>query len=182
MTIAAIAAVDENWGIGYQGQLLEHIPEDMKYFKELTTNKIVVMGRKTQESLPQKKLENRVNIVLTNQDANYENDIIYGSLKDIHWLIDWFKIYECGFEKYQSYTDRKLYRPKDIFIIGGASTYEQLLPCCDKLYITKIYKTHENVDTYFPQLGGEEWEIESESELKEYEGIQYQFVVYKRKT
>ena len=65
--ISAIVAVDENWGIGFNGQLLEHIPEDMKFFKKITTGNVVIMGRKTWESLPIKPLPDRLNLVVTSK-------------------------------------------------------------------------------------------------------------------
>jgi dihydrofolate reductase len=63
--ISAIVAVDNNWGIGYNGNLLEHIPDDMKFFKKLTTGNVVIMGRKTWDSLPVKPLPDRLNLVIT---------------------------------------------------------------------------------------------------------------------
>lgn len=180
MSIIAIAAVDENWGIGYKGELLEHIPGDMRRFKELTENNLVVMGRKTQESLPNKKLPNRINIVLTNQDLEDEDKIFYTNLKGLDYILSLSQIYEMGYERWQSFSDKKMPSLKDIYIIGGASIYEQLLPYCDKLYLTYIYKKYENVDTYFPEVDMNKWEIESASELKEYNGIQYSFINYKK--
>ena len=69
--ISTIVAVDNNWGIGFNGDLLEHIPEDLKYFKELTSGNIVVMGRKTWDSLPKKPLPNRFNIVITSKERHF---------------------------------------------------------------------------------------------------------------
>ena len=78
--ISAIVAVDNNWGIGLNGNLLEHIPEDLKYFKELTSGeyKAVVMGRKTWDSLPKKPLPNRLNFVITSQTQNNGCDLANG--------------------------------------------------------------------------------------------------------
>lgn len=180
MSITAIAAVDENWGIGYNGELLERIPEDMKRFKELTENNIVVMGRKTQESLPNKKLSNRTNIVLTSKDLNDEDKVFYTDVVGLDYLLSLSQIYEMGYDRWQSFTDRKMPNLKDIYIIGGASVYKQLLPYCDKIYLTHIYKKYDNVDAYFPEVDMTEWEIESASELKEYNGIQYSFINYKK--
>lgn len=70
--ISAIVAVDENWGIGYNGDLLEHIPEDLKYFKTLTDGNTIIMGRKTWDSLPKKPLPNRFNVVITSQERHFE--------------------------------------------------------------------------------------------------------------
>ena len=79
--ISAIVAVDYNWGIGFNGDLLEHIPEDLKYFKQLTTGNTVIMGRKTWDSLPNKPLPNRTNIVITN-NTNMEGQAEFMNLTD----------------------------------------------------------------------------------------------------
>lgn len=160
--ISAIVAVDNNWGIGYQGQLLERIPEDMKYFKELTDDHMVIMGRKTWESLPA-PLSNRFHLVLT---RNPQND---PSLHD-RWFADW-----------KEGVNMMLYHPIDTFIIGGGQIYKELLPLCDRVYVTKICKDHENVDTYFPNLDKmPEWEVSSCTELREYNGLYYSFLTYDR--
>ena len=119
-----IAAADENWGIGKNGGLLAHISGDMKYFRETTKGKIVVMGRKTLESFPGgKPLKNRVNIVLTgNKDFVPEGVVICHSVEET-------------LEKLKEY-------PKeDVFIIGGGMIYKAFLPWCEKAYITHVYHT-----------------------------------------
>lgn len=162
--ISAIVAVDNNWGIGYNGQLLEQIPDDLKYFKTLTTNNIVVMGYKTWESLPRKPLPNRINIIISHSHSYnkiIENGTIFSSLSD----------FITNFNK----------SDKNIFIIGGGSIYKQLLPFCQRVYVTKIYKSYENVDTYFPNLDiSEDWKPLNHSEIKEYNTIKYQFWEYDR--
>lgn len=147
--IAAIVAIDERFGIGYDGQLLAHIPEDMKHFKELTSGNAVVMGRKTWDSLPQKPLPNRENIVITSHPHKAEQfDVVFWNMEEaLEWL-----------ENTQ----------KDVFIIGGASIYKQFLPYCDTIYITLIHKVFDNVDTYFPTIDlEEEWHIDSFKESLE---------------
>ena len=161
--ISAIVAVDYNWGIGFNGDLLEHIPEDLKYFKELTSgkHKAVVMGRKTWDSLPKKPLPNRTNIVITN-NTNMEGQAEFMDLAD---AILYF-IYN---------------KNDDIFIIGGGQIYEKLLPLCDRVYVTKIYKDHDQVDTYFPNLDkSEEWEPTTCSDIYQQENLRYQFWQYDR--
>ena len=82
--ISAIVAVDNNWGIGYNGNLLEHIPEDLKHFKTITTNHTVVMGSKTWDSLPKKPLLNRINIIISNKgNLLLENGAIRLKLEDL---------------------------------------------------------------------------------------------------
>lgn len=168
MSIIAIACVDANWGIGYQDELLEHIPADMKFFKETTIGNYVVMGRKTWESLPKKPLEDRDNIVITSSlylDSDYDRTI-FTSLSQVIKFIN------------SDIPER------DIYIIGGASIYEQLLPYCDKVYITHVYIPHDNVDAYFPNLNemSEEWELAEESPFSSYNGFCYSFKIYSRKS
>ena len=167
--ISAIVAVDNNWGIGYNGDLLEHIPEDLKYFKELTTGHIVVMGRKTWNSLPIKPLPNRFNVIITrnpkrSHDFLNENSI-YMSL-DLQETINLMK---------------DPFNHKEKFVIGGGTIYEKLLPFCDRVYVTKIYKDHENVDTYFPNLDeSDEWAPTVCENLLTHNDLIYQFWQYDR--
>lgn len=162
--ISAIVAVDENWGIGFNGELLEKIPEDMKHFKELTTDNIVVMGRKTWDSLPSKPLPDRLNIVLSRYYLTpaYEHTFCM-TLESLKYIIN-------NNDKFSG----------DIFIIGGGQIYKELLPFCDRVYITKIFKSHNNVDTYFPILDKKEWEIANRSEILTFNDLQYQFLTYDR--
>ena len=161
--ISAIVAVDNNWGIGFNGDLLEHIPEDLKHFKRLTTESMVVMGRKTWDSLPRKPLPNRLNMVITNQPRHYEEMTVFTNLDEIKIRM-----------KYADVNDKW-------FVIGGGIIYKELLPLCEKVYVTKIYKEHDNIDTYFPDLDlSNEWKGTSSSEIKEYDGVKYQFWLYER--
>ena len=82
--ISAIVAVDENFGIGFNGDLLEHIPEDLKRFKQLTTNKTIIMGRKTWESLPNKPLPDRLNIVVTSKERSFEEMTVFTSFEEVY--------------------------------------------------------------------------------------------------
>ena len=160
--VSAIVAIDDNWGIGYKGNLLASIPGDLKHFKELTTGNPVVMGRKTWDSLPKKPLPGRWNIVITNnQQHNQEASF---------WSLYYIKLYML------------LHQDYDYFIIGGSAIYSQLLSFCDYIYITKIYKSFENVDTYFPNLDKDpSWEGCAVSEKLRYKDLLYQFWEYKRK-
>ena len=160
--ISAIVAVDNNWGIGYNGDLLEHIPEDLKYFKEVTADHVIVMGSKTWDSLPKKPLPDRTNIIISNKgNLLLENGAIRLSLDDLLLGI-------ADFED-------------DVFVIGGGSIYNQLLPFCSRVYVTKILKDHENVDTYFPNLDkSPEWEIDTCTDLQTSGNINYAFLTYNR--
>lgn len=164
--ISAIVAVDNNWGIGFNGELLEHIPEDLKHFKELTINNIVVMGKKTWESLPKRPLPNRLNFVVCHTETmNYYNEAVFGNLKDIVEMI-----------KFSQEKDSRHF-----FIIGGGQIYKQLLSYCDEVYVTKIYKDHANIDTYFPNLDeSNEWSGFPIGEIQTYKDLLYQFWLYKR--
>ena len=162
--ISAIVAVDENFGIGFNGDLLEHIPEDLKHFKELTSGHNVVMGRKTWDSLPKKPLPNRHNLVITKDPSIYEltNEVWFYTLRQIEVL---------------------MLKNKNVnyFVIGGGQIYEKLLPICDKVYLTKIMVSHENVDTYFPNIElMDNWKCVEQSEIKQYNDISYQFKTYSR--
>ncbi len=159
-----ILAADENWAIGRDGGLLCHIPGDLKYFKERTRGKTVVMGRPTLESLPGgKPLPNRDNIVLTTRE-NYapEGVLIVHSEDELDDVL-------------------KKYDGDDVFIIGGGKVYREFLPKCDTCYITKIYQKFE-ADTWFVNLDEmNEFEIVWQSEVQEEKGIRYQFFEYRRK-
>lgn len=170
--ISAIVAVDKDWGIGFEGQLLEHLPPDMEYFKETTKGHIVVMGRKTWDSLPKKPLKDRINIVISNSmfpfEGLYEWDIIK------HLSI-------CMTMNYAISYIHSINTDNDVFIIGGGEIYKQLLPYCDRVYVTLIEKSHDNVDTYFPNLDKDpNWEVSTCTELRDYKDIPYAFLTYDR--
>ena len=159
-----IVAVDQNWAIGKNNSLLVRIPEDQKFFRQTTTGHVVVMGRKTLESFPNKiPLPNRVNIVLTKNQAYQAKDAII--VHSVEELFDVLKNYE----------------DKEIFVIGGQSIYEQLLPYCDVAHVTKIDYSYE-ADAYFPNLDKmPEWEIVADSDEHTYFDLEYTFYKYERK-
>ena len=168
--ISAIVAVDSNWGIGYNGQLLEHISDDLKRFKELTSNNTVVMGRKTWESLPNKPLPNRFNIVLTSTPFQMEQTVNTKFLTMDDFLMN--------LDSLEEFMDEY---GKEIFIIGGGQIYHSLLSIYDRVYVTKIYKSHENVDSYFPNLDNDNnWKMVSASEILTNNNLTYQFCCYDR--
>lgn len=159
-----IAAVDSNWAIGYKNQLLVRIPEDQKWFRETTTGKAVIMGRKTLESFPNKApLKNRLNIVITS-DMNYE---VTGAIV-VHSVSE-------AIEAAKEYAD------EDIYVIGGESVYRQFLPLCNVAHITKIDYAYQ-ADAYFPDLDKDEnWKITETSEERTYFDLLYEFVKYEKK-
>jgi dihydrofolate reductase len=171
--IAAIVAVDGNNGIGFDGELLERIPEDMRRFRALTEDNIVIMGRKTWDSLPSQPLQNRDNLIISSKlhlDYNKYHDYVVGvqNMESAKFTLTMLK---------QNYLRLN---GKDVFIIGGGSIYEQLLPYCDTIYMTRIDVAHENVDTYFPHLDLTEWSLVEWSDWREYNGTPYRFLTYKR--
>ena len=159
-----IAAVDKNWGIGNNNKLLVSIPSDMKFFRQETSGKVVVMGRKTLESFPNgMPLKNRTNIVLTSDRSYQVKDAVI--VHDIPELLE----------------ELKKYPDDQIYVIGGGKVYEELLPYCNLAHVTKIDFAFE-ADTYFPNLDAdEEWEITATSEEQTYFDLEYAFVKYERK-
>ena len=159
-----IAAVDKNWAIGKNNQLLVRIPADQKFFREMTTGKVVVMGRKTLESFPNKQpLKNRTNIVLTkNRSYKVNGAIVVHSLEELH----------AELAKYPS---------EDIYVIGGQTIYEQLVDECDVAHITKVDYAYD-ADAYFPNLDEKpEWVITGDSEEQTYFDLEFYFYRYERR-
>lgn len=159
-----IAAVDANWAIGRKNKLLVSIPADMKRFRETTTGHVVVMGRKTLETFPNGlPLKNRTNIVLTANKSYKVKDAVIVHTKEE--LLD-------ALEQYES---------DEIFVIGGGSIYEMMLPYCDTAYITKIDHAYE-ADTYFPNLDKlEDWTVTEVSEEQTCFDLEYVFAKYEKK-
>lgn len=159
-----IVAADQNWAIGNKNSLLVRIPSDQKFFREVTIGKVVVMGRKTLATFPQgQPLQNRINIVLS-RDKNLK---IKGATV-VHSLEELLE-------------ELKQYRDEDIYIIGGESVYEQMLPYCDTVHVTKIDYSYE-ADAHFPNLDEmPEWVITADSDEHTYFDLEYYFYQYERK-
>ena len=158
-----IAAVDNNWAIGKNNNLLVRIPMDQKFFRETTTGKVVVMGRKTLESFPGgRPLKMRTNIVLThNPDYKVDNAIVVHSMEELH-------------------EELKKYNSEDIYVIRGEKIYRQLLDECDVAHITKINFSYD-ADAYFPNLDERpEWKITADSEEQTYFDLEFYFYKYER--
>ena len=121
-----IVAVDEKWGIGYKNELLVRIPADQRFFRETTTGNVVIMGRKTLESFPGgQPLKNRTNIVITSKEDYQVKDAIV-----VHSV-------EEALEQVKDVPG------ENIYVIGGASIYEQMLSLCDTAHVTKINYTYQ---------------------------------------
>lgn len=160
-----IFSADKNWAIGYKNELLIRIPDDMKQFREKTTGKVVIMGRKTLESFPNSKpLKNRLNIVITTRkDYKVDGAVVVHSIQE-------------------ALEEVKKYRSEDLFVIGGGSIYKDMLSYCDTAYVT--YIDHEYAaDTFVPNLDEmqDEWYLAEESEENTYFDLEYYFRTYKRK-
>ena len=158
----AIVAVDENWGIGCDNELLYSIPEDMKFFKDVTVNKVVVMGHSTFKSLPgSRPLKNRTNIILSkDENLNIDSAIVCNSIDKLLSTIE-------------------MYDKNDVFLIGGQGIYKQLLEFCSEIYVTKI-NGNKKADSYFPNVDlMDNWTVSDISEMKSYNDIQYCFYKYK---
>ena len=158
-----IVAVDKNWGIGYQNKLLISIPDDMKFFRETTSGNVVIMGKKTLLSFPNgRPLKNRENIVITH-DKNFECD----GATIVHSI-------EEALEA------AKKFDTKNIYVIGGGSIYEQMIPYVETAYVTYSDFAYQ-ADTRFPNLDeNDEWKLVEESEEQTYFDVEYYFRKYER--
>ena len=157
--LSIIVAKANNDIIGGDNQLLWHISDDLKRFKEITSGHTIIMGRKTFESLP-KVLPNRHHIVIT-RDNNFKVDSNSVEIvNDINSII-------CRFEN----------SPEEAFVIGGGEIYKALLPSCKRLYLTRVY-TNFTGDTRFPGINFDDWSIEYQSEIlvNEADNLNFDFI------
>ena len=160
-----VVAVDKNWGIGNDGNLLFHISEDLKNFRRLTEGKTVILGRKTLQTFPKSApLKNRRNIILSRDESySVEGAEVCRSVEEVTELLK------------NEDTD-------NVVVIGGESIYRQMLSLCDTAIVTKIDAEAQASDKFFPNLDeDEEWYLAEESEEKEENGIRFKFCTYKRK-
>ena len=166
--IAAIVAVDNNWGIGYENNLLVSIPEDMKRFKDITTNGTVIMGRKTYDSLPKKPLPNRTHIIISRKYDKPKQLFNKSLVSNMDFIKIWLQ-------------QKNVVEDNDgIYVIGGGFIYKELLCYCERIYITKINNKYK-ADTFFPNLNYlHEWNVSEESEIHTYNDIEYKFITYDR--
>lgn len=160
--ISIIAAVAQNRAIGFQNKLLYWLPNDLRRFKTLTTGHTIIMGRRTFESLPKGALPNRRNIVLTRCRKAFPNAEVFPNLEEA--------LQACSGEE-------------EVYIIGGASVYEQALSFANRLCLTEIQDTPAEADVFFPVFSGEEWEetFREHHDVDERHAQAYDFVDYVRK-
>lgn len=149
MRVILVAAVGEKWEIGKKNSLLWHVPEDLRHFREMTLGETVIMGRKTWESLPNKPLPGRRNIVLTRQKDYQAHgaevyDYLVGALDSLE---------KEGVE--------------EVYIIGGGEVYRHAMGTADCLSLTRIHKEDPEADTYFPFINPQDWKLFSFSDPEE---------------
>lgn len=170
-----IVAVDSNWAMGVNNKLLFSIKEDLKYFRELTENNVVIMGRKTFSSLGNKPLPNRINIVLT-RDENFKTK--YKDVIICHNLEELLRTLVCPWSGWAHFPGKKN------FLIGGAEIIKELFPYCTEAYITYINYPYPDPDTFFPIPIDtlDEWKLLSEERGKNCDncGVDYFFRKYKK--
>ena len=159
--ISCIVAVAENYAIGKDNELLWYIPNDLKRFKRITLGHTMIMGKKTWLSLPVRPLPGRRSIIITDDPSdNFEGAEMATSIESSLKLCD---------------------LNEEIFIIGGASIYEQFLPMCDRLYLTKVHKSFE-ADAFFPVLNLLDWERVSKDDYPadEHNDFGYTYFIFDR--
>ncbi len=141
MTLTLIAAAAENNALGKDNQMIWHLPDDFKRFKQLTTGHYIIMGRKTFESFP-RPLPNRTHVIITRQSAyKAEGCIVVNSLDAA--------IAACP-------------QDEEVFVIGGGEIYKQSVDRADKVELTKVYGTSPEADAFFPDIDPAKWELKEE--------------------
>ena len=161
--ISVIVAIAENYAIGKKGDLLCHLPADLKHFKEITSGRTVMMGERTFFSLPKHPLPNRRNIVLTDVKGK-----TFDGAEAVYSIDEMVK---C------------INGEEEAFVIGGGMVYRQMMPLADKLYITHIHNSWPDADTFFPEIKEEEWRRVSAErhEADEKNPFAYTFAEYIRR-
>ena len=161
MSISIIVAIAENNAIGFENKLLYWLPNDLKRFKALTTGHTIIMGRKTFESLPKGALPNRRNIVLSRQEIDFPGAERFHSLEAA--------LSQCCSDE-------------EVYIIGGASVYQDAMHLADKLCVTHINDTPEQADAFFPEIDSSIWEenYRESHPMDEKHHYSYSFVDYHR--
>ena len=161
--LSLIVAVAENGAIGKDNGLLWHLSADLKRFKAITTGHVIIMGRRTYESFPKRPLPDRYHIVLSKGAFVEEN----GQVKVVPDVETALACIPTG---------------QEAFVIGGGQVYRQFLPYCQQAYVTDV-KGVFDADVFFPELAVEEWDCVEEGSWQKDEksGLEYRFVIYRRK-
>ena len=156
--ISIIAAVGKNNELGVNNNLIWHIPEDLKYFKEMTMDKMIVMGYKTYKSLPG-LLPGRRHVVLTHHVIDNNAVLVFDSVNNLF--------------NYLNDID------EEVFIIGGASLYKEFIDKASKIYLTEINSEYDKADVYFPSFDKENYKRRV-LKKSSYKDLNYEFVIYNK--
>ncbi|MGF7233207.1 dihydrofolate reductase [Arachidicoccus sp.] len=165
MNISMIVAAAENNAIGKNNQMLWHMPNDFKYFKNQTWGMPILMGRRTYQALKSKALPGRLNIVLTRgKEFKAEDVIVINKVEDALFIAQ-----EHDYN--------------ELMVIGGAEIYKLMLPRANKIHLTRIHATFEDADAFFPEINGKEWQLSSRLDYAKDEQNQYDysFEIWERK-
>jgi dihydrofolate reductase len=165
MLLSAVVAASENNAIGKDNKLLWHLPNDLKFFKNITWAMPVLMGRKSFESINSKPLKGRFNIIITRQtDFSAEGVAVAKSIDDA-----------IAIAQQHDY--------KELMILGGGEIYRLALPKTDRIYITRVHARFEDADAFFPAIDESEWELTSNEDFfkDEKHAYDYSFQVWERK-
>lgn len=160
-TISVIVAVAENGAIGRDNNLIWRLPNDLKYFKALTLGHTIIMGSNTFRSLPSGALPGRENVVLSRSDAEFPGATVYRSIEEAIEVVK---------------------NQEEVFVIGGAQIYKQVMAYADKLYITEVAASFPDADVFFPEIDKTLWREVSRQDnpADEKHAYAYSFVVYEK--
>lgn len=165
MIISLVVAASENNAIGKNNKLLWHLPNDLKFFKNVTWAMPVAMGRKSFESIGSKPLNGRLNIVITRQkDFEAPGAVVVSSLKDA--------VFIAGEHDYN-----------ELMVLGGGEIYKEAITNADKIYITRVHAVFEDADTFFPEIDTRKWVLTSNQDfpVDEKHAYPYSFQVWEKK-
>lgn len=166
--LQAVAAVDDNWGLGFEGRLLARVGPDLQRFKQLTLGQRVIYGRKTLSTFPgEKPLPGRQNVLLTHDTRFHREGIVA-----VHSLDELGRLLEEG---------QKQPSPKENFVIGGAHVYRQLLPWCLTAHITRLYASFAADRFLTPLSNRSDWYLAQEEGPFNWQGLDYAFLTYRRR-
>ena len=167
MQIIAIAAVAEDRALGKNNDLLWHLPNDFKRFKQLTTGHYIIMGRKTFESMSSKPLTGRLNIVITRQNNWGEDSNNFLVAKSLEHALEMAKTADC----------------KEVFVIGGGEIYRQVLPIANRIYLTRVHASFPNADTFFAPIDTHFFELSEQTNMQadEKHAFAYTFQIWDRR-
>lgn len=165
MIISLIAAASSNNAIGKNNQLLWHLPNDLKFFKDTTWAMPVLMGRRTAQALDYKPLKGRLNIIITRQKKfNMQGVVIVNNIEDALFVT-------------------RQHDYKELMVIGGGEIYKVMMPKANKIYLTRVKAAFENADAFFPEIDESKWNITSNQDFfkDEKHAYDYSFQLWEKK-